>query len=171
MLNKPAISFEQYLKRRDYLFLSFDQALVKTIRKSFSQKSFCGFWRMWNPFSGYLFFRMYSLLGGNKRRPFAIFLIFLFSGLVFHDLPIFLITGGISVIFTVTFSIYSVIFNIEYKLLTRRNKFKSHFLRRNKFPPVYHIVMNMALLALPLVTGFLVNLYFFPDSPLNRFFH
>ncbi len=171
MLNKPTISFGQYLKRRDYLFLSFDQVLVNTIRKSFSQKSFCGFWRMWNPFSGYIFFRMYSLLGGNKKRPFAIFLIFLFSGLVFHDLPIFLLTGSISVIFTVTFSIYSVIFNIEYKLLTMRNNFKVQMLRRNKLPPVFHIAMNMALLALPLITGFLVNLYFFPESPLNRFLH
>ncbi len=170
MPKKPTISFEQYLKRRGYMFLSFDQAFLKIIKKSFSQKSFCGFWRMWNPYSGYIFFLLYSLIGGNRKRAFAISLIFLTSGFVFHDLVIYLVTGSISIVFTVTFSIYSIIFNIENKLLSLGKNFKTYSLRKNLFPLKYHVMLNMTLLLLPLLAGFLVNYIFFPDSVMNILF-
>lgn len=171
MLKKPAISFEQYLRRRGYMFLSFDQAFIKIIKKSFCQKSFCGFWRMWNPFSGYIFFLLYSLLGGNRKRPFAIFFIFLISGFVFHDLVIFLITGSISIVFTVTFSIYSMIFNIENKFQALGKDLKSYIFRKSVFPLRFHVIANMTLLGLPLATGFLINFFVFPHSVINRLFH
>ena len=170
MPKKISISFEQYLRRRGYMFLSFDQAVLRIIKKSFSQKSFCGFWRMWNPYSGYIFFLLYSLIGGNRKRAVAISLIFLTSGFMFHDLVIYLVTGSISIVFTVTFSIYSVIFNIENKLLTLGKNFKSYSLRKNIFPLKYHVLLNMTLLFLPLLAGFLVNYIFFPDSVMNILF-
>jgi hypothetical protein len=171
MPNRPAISFEQYLQRRGYAFLSFDQALVKTIRKSFTQKTFCGFWRMWNPFSGYVFFLLYSLIGGNRKRPLAISFIFITSGFLFHDLLILLLTGSISIVFTVTFSIYSMIFNIEHRILFFGKGIRSYLSHRNIFPLKYHVMLNMTLLALPLVAGFLVNFFIFPHSVINSLFH
>ncbi|NCA75251.1 MAG: hypothetical protein EOM90_02855 [Alphaproteobacteria bacterium] len=171
MPNRTAISFEQYLKRRGYAFQSFDQALVKTIRKSFSQKTFCGFWRMWNPFSGYIFFLLYSLIGGNRKRPLAISFIFITSGFLFHDLLIILITGSISIVFTVTFLIYSMIFNIEHRILFFGKGIRSYLSRMNLFPLRYHVLVNMILLALPLVAGFLVNFLVFPQSVMNWLFH
>lgn len=171
MLLKPAISFEQYLKRRDYTFLSFDQAIFKTIRKSFSQKSFCGFWRMWNPYSGYVFFLLYSLMGGNRKRPLAISFIFITSGFVFHDLVLLLVTGSISIVFTVTFAIYSMIFNIEHRMLALGKGVNSYISRKNLFPLKFHVMVNMTLLALPLAAGFFINFLVFPNSVISRLFH
>ncbi|MCX6281732.1 MAG: hypothetical protein NTU51_07205 [Bacteroidetes bacterium] len=171
MTVKPAISFEQYLKRRGYLFLTFEDIFFKTIRKSFTQKSFCGFWRMWNPYSGYVFFLLYSLVRGDRKRPLAIFFIFITSGFVFHDLLIFLVTGSISIVFTVTFSIYSMIFNIEHRMLAIGKDVRSFASRKNLFPLKYHVMKNMALLALPLAAGFIINFYVFPHSVMSRLFH
>ena len=165
------VSFEQYLKRRDYKFFSFNQAFIKILNKSFSQKTFCGFWRMWNPYSGYLFFLLYSLLGGNKKRPYAIFFVFLISGFVFHDLIIFLVTGSISIVFTVTFSIYSMIFNVEYRLSTLKRNVKARAINKNELPLKFYVLLNMTLLLLPLTIGFLINFFLFPHSVMNRLFH
>ncbi|MCX6246114.1 MAG: hypothetical protein NTW10_00135 [Bacteroidetes bacterium] len=166
----PVLSFDQYLKRRGYIFFSFRQALFKVIRKSFSQGSFCGFWRMWNPFSGYLIFLLYSFLGGNRKRPYVIPLVFLTSGIVFHDLVIFLITGTLSIVFTITFFLYSVIFSIEHRIFMIRKAFKTRALTRSNLPVAYRVILNMTLLAIPLTIGFLINFLAFPDSAMNRIF-
>ena len=168
---RSRVSFKQYMTRRGYMFLTFDQAFVKIINKSFSQKSFCGFWRMWNPLSGYLFFLLYSFLGGNKKRPYAIFFVFILSGFVFHDLIIFLVTGSISIIFSVTFLIYSLIYNIEHKLFELRKRVKFYTNRKFSLSVKFYILLNMTLLFLPLVIGFIVNSYIFPNSPISRLFH
>jgi len=170
ILKLPYVSFEQYLKRRGYWLLSFDQALIKTIHTSFSQMSFCRFWRMWNPFSGYLFFLLYSFLGGNIKRPYAIFIVFITSGFVFHDMIIYMISGSFSIVFTVTFSIYSVIFNIEHKLMKMRKGVRSVAVRKLVLPLRYHVMLNMILLAFPLAIGVLINFYVFPQSVVNRLF-
>ena len=170
ILKLPSVSFEQYLRRRGYWLLSFDQAVIKTIHTSFSQKSFCRFWRMWNPFSGYLFFLLYSFLVGSIKRPYAIFIVFITSGFLFHDLVIYMISGSISIVFTVTFSIYSVIFNIEYKLMKLRKRARSVAVSKLVRPLRYHVILNMMLLAVPLAIGFLINFYVFPQSIVNRLF-
>lgn len=167
----PLLSFEQYLKRRGYVLLSFDQAVIKTINTSFSQKSFCRFWRMWNPLSGYLFFLLYSLLGRNMKREYAIFFVFLISGFVFHDLVIYIISGSLSIVFTITFSIYSVIFNIEHKLMKLRKGVKSFSIRHVVLPLKYYVMLNMLLLGLPLVVGLLINFYVLPQSVMSLLFH
>jgi hypothetical protein len=164
------ISFEQYLKRRSYHFFSFDQALVKIIHTSFSQKSFCGFWRMWNPFSGYLIFLLYSFLGGNRKKPYAIPLVFLASGIVFHDLVIYLITGTLSIVFTIAFSLYSIIFSIEHRVSTIRKTFKNPALVRIELPIVFRVILNITLLFIPLTIGFLINYFVFPHSAMTRMF-
>ena len=169
--NRQRVSFKQYLTRRGYLFLTFDQAFIKIIKKSFSQKSFCGFWRMWNPLSGYLFFLLYSFLGGNRKRPYAIFFVFLSSGFVFHDLIILLVTGSISIVFTVTFLIYSLIYNIEHKLYTLRKRLRTYTNIKFGLSVKFYVLLNMTLLLLPLVIGFIVNSYIFPNSLINRLFH
>ena len=164
------ISFEQYLKRRSYNFFSFDQALVKIIHNSFSQKSFCGFWRMWNPFSGYLIFLLYSFLGGNRKKPYAIPLVFLASGIVFHDLVIYLITGTFSIVFTIAFSLYSIIFSIEHRISTIRKTFKNPALVRIDLPVAFRVILNITLLFVPLTIGFLINYFVFPHSAMTRIF-
>ncbi len=173
-MNQPKkrsfISFEQYLKRRGYVFFSIDQAIFRTIRKSFSQKSFCGFWRMWNPFTGYLVFLLYSFLGGNRKRPYLIFLVFMTSGIVFHDLVIYLITGSISIIFTITFLLYSMISLIENILLVQRKGARKNAFEARELPIAFRVIINMVLLLMPLVIGFIANFLIFPQSVMNRLF-
>ena len=170
MYKRPVISFDQYLKRRGYIFFSFNQALIKITKKSFSQGSFCGFWRMWNPFSGYLIFLLYSFLGGNRKRPYAIPFVFLASGIVFHDLVIYLITGTISIVFTITFSLYSVIFTVEHQLSMIRKDFKNHAAVRIELPIAFRVILNITLLFIPLTVGFLINFFVFPHSAMTRVF-
>jgi len=126
---------------------------------------------MWNPLSGYLFFLLYSFLGGNRKRPYAIFFVFLSSGFVFHDLIILLVTGSISIVFTVTFLIYSLIYNIEHKLYTLRKRLRTYTNIKFGLSVKFYVLLNMTLLLLPLVIGFIVNSYIFPNSLINRLFH
>lgn len=167
---KTAITFRQYLSRRGYNYLTFGEVMLRMIKKSFSEKSFCRFWRMWNPLTGYLFFLVYSFLSGNRKRSFLIFIVFIFSGLAMHDFIIFLLTGSVSIVFTVTFTLYSFIFSIEERITDRK---KNLFVRRRPTRPSpihYFVLLNMALLSLPLVAGFIVNYYVFPESALNDLF-
>ncbi len=126
---------------------------------------------MWNPFTGYLVFLLYSYLGGNRKRPYAIAIVFLTSGVVFHDLVIYLISGSISIVFTITFLIYSMISITETLFFTKRKYIRGH----HPAPPferslTLRVMLNMALLATPLILGFFINFLIFPKSVMNRLF-
>lgn len=167
---KIAITYKQYLCRRGYNYMSTHEVMFRMIKKSFSEGSFCRFWRMWNPLTGYLFFLIYSLLSGNRKRPSLIFIVFMISGIVFHDLVIYLFTGSMSIIFTITFMIYSIIFSIEERIAIRRKKRHIQQNFAKEFPIAFNVVLNMILLSLPLVLGIVVNYYIFPDSAINNLF-
>lgn len=167
---KTAITFKQYLCRRGYNYNTTGEVMYRMIKKSFSEKSFCRFWRMWNPLTGYLFFLMYSFLSGNKKRPYLIFIVFIVSGVIGHDFIIFLFTGNISIIFTTTFLLYSIIFSIEEQMIARRKK-QLHLRNKTRTIPIfYFVVLNMILLSVPLLLGIMVNYYVFPDSVVNNLF-
>jgi hypothetical protein len=170
MQKRPVLTFDQYLKRRGYKFYSFRHALLKVMKKSFSQGSFCGFWRMWNPFSGYLIFLLYTFLGGNRKRPYAIPVVFVASGVVFHDLVIFLVTGTLSIVFTITFSLYSVIYGVEHRISSVRKAFKKRALVSIEMPLGWRVALNMTLLVIPLTIGLLINFFILPHSAMNRIF-
>jgi hypothetical protein len=146
------------------------EVMLRMIRKSFSERSFCRFWRMWNPLTGYLFFLLYSFLSGNRKRPYVIFIVFITSGVVFHDLVILLLTGSMSIIYTVTFTLYSIIFFIEEMLASRKKKRTHHHIIPRPVPIFYFVGLNMILLGVPWFLGFLVNYYVFPDSVINNIF-
>jgi hypothetical protein len=146
------------------------EVMLRMIRKSFSERSFCRFWRMWNPLTGYLFFLLYSFLSGNRKRPYLIFIIFIASGVLAHDLVIFLITGGISIVYTVTFALYSIIFFIEEFISAQKKKRARGNIISRPIPIYYFVGLNMILLSVPLFLGFLVNYYVFPYSPVNDLF-
>jgi hypothetical protein len=167
---KTAITFNQYLCRRGYNYMSTGEVMLRMIKKSFSEKSFCRFWRMWNPFTGYLFFLLYSFLIGNLKHPYSIFIVFTISGMVFHDFLILLFTGSVSIIFTITFTLYSIIFSIEEQMAARRKRRFLHQKRTRPIPIYYFVLLNMILLSVPLFLGILVNYYVFPDSLINNLF-
>lgn len=167
---KTAVSYKQYLYRRGYNYMTTCEVILRMVKKSFSEKSFCRFWRMWNPPTGYLCFLLYSFLSGSMRRPYLIFIIFIISGIIAHDFVIFLFTGSISIIFTITFALYSIIFNIEEWMVDRKKKWVIHHNQARPIPTFYFILMNMVLLSLPLFLGILVNYYVFPDSMVNNIF-
>lgn len=51
-------------------------------------RSFAEFWRLWNPIFGYvLIFFVYRPLRRRMPRPVAVYLTFLTSGFLLHDLP------------------------------------------------------------------------------------
>ncbi len=125
---------------------------------------------MWNPFTGYLIFLLYSYLGGNRKRPYAIAIVFLTSGVVFHDLVIYFISGSISIVFTITFLIYSIISITETMFFTKRKQVRAHPVPRFELSLPFRVMLNMALLATPLMLGFLINFLIFPKSVMNRLF-
>ena len=170
MIGKTGITFKQYLRRRGYNYMTTGEVIIRMVRKSFSERSFCRFWRMWNPLTGYLFFLMYSLLSGNQKRPYLIFIVFIISGLVVHDFLIYLFSGSMSIVFTVTFTLYSIIFIVEEALIARKKKRGRHPYKLKPTPIFYFVVLNMILLSVPLILGILVNYYVFPDSVINNVF-
>lgn len=51
-------------------------------------RSFADFWRLWNPVYGYvLLYHVYRPLRRRLPRPVAVYLTFLVSGFLLHDLP------------------------------------------------------------------------------------
>jgi hypothetical protein len=170
LAGRTAITFRQYLCRRGYNYMTTGEVMLRMIRKSFSERSFCRFWRMWNPLTGYLFFLLYSFLSGNRKRPYLIFVVFITSGVVLHDLVLLLITGSPSVIYTVTFALYSIIFFTEEMMSARRKKRGRSLTRLRKIPIPYFVAMNMILLGVPWFLGIVVNYYIFPGSPINNLF-
>lgn len=165
---KTGITFQQFLHRRGYHCLSSGEILIRMIKKSFSEKSFCRFWRMWNPLTGYLFYLIYSFLGGNEKRPYLIIIVFIVSGLVVHDFLIFLLTGSMCIIFTSTFTIYSIIFIIEERIAARKKHLPPYQRQLAPIPIHFFVLLNMVLLSLPLILGILINYFVFPESPVNH---
>jgi polyferredoxin len=99
-----------------------------------------------------------------------IFIVFITSGVVVHDLFISLVTGSLCIIFTVTFTLYSIIFSIEERIASRRKKRLPYRSQARPIPIYYFVMLNMLLLSLPLVMGILVNYYALPDSAINNLF-
>jgi hypothetical protein len=59
-------------------------------------RSFADFWRLWNPVYGYvLLFFVYRPLRQRLPRPAAVYLTFLVSGFLLHDLP-FSLSGDLA---------------------------------------------------------------------------
>ena len=103
------VGFVQYLERRGFDVRRGPAAFWwRMFVAVWAEPGFHRFWRVWNPLYGYFLFRLYRLLGGNRRRVVSTVVVFLFSGFVLHDLPFILITGRVQVTVTAAFLFYAV---------------------------------------------------------------
>lgn len=155
------LSFSQYLTRRGFCNLSITNLFHQMIIVSLIQPGFLKFWRMWNPFCGYILFLFYVHIGGNRKRNIALVIVFLSSGFILHDLLIFLITGIFSFVFTIGFSFYSAMITI--------NSFYSYekYIYRNS--KLENAILNICFIISGLFIGYTTNYLFFPNSVLYNY--
>jgi len=109
------------------------------------------FWRYWNPGIGYMTFRLYHKLGGNKNRIMAILFTFLINGLI-HNLVLLPFLGW-SITLPATFLFFGVFSVISQKLQVLLHQ-------RNWYWP-FNAVINIGLVVLSFDAGFRINAFLF----------
>jgi hypothetical protein len=93
---------------------------------------------VYNPAIGFLLFRLYVLLGGNRRRTWATIVTFVICGMC-HDLIVMAINGQWCVIFTFAFAMFALLTLLSFR-------FQS-LLRQVHWPAIANIVMSAGLIA------------------------
>ncbi len=151
-----SVSFHQYRIRRGLDDCSMAHLFFQMFTRSLIQSGFLKFWRIWNPFCGYILFLFYVHIGGNKKRNIAVCIVFLSSGFILHDLFLFFVTGIFSFVFTISFLFYSFIviinsFQNYERYIYNGSKFKNAFL-------------NISFILSGLLFGYYINYLIFPNS-------
>lgn len=149
-------TFQQYLLRRGYNNHTKWTLLFQMFRKSLTQPSFLLFWRMWNPFFGYILFMLYVWLGGNRNRNSSLFTVFILSGFFLHDLVIYFITGVFSFVFSISFQFY---FTLIY--LNSISNFERKFYNCSS---IRNASLNLFFILGGLIIGYSINYLLFPHS-------
>ena len=145
-MSKHPITFRQYLARRGYdLHASTGLFLRRMFLSAWAQPGFHRFWRVWNPVYGYLLFRLYLVLGGNRRRILSTITVFLFCGFMLHDLPISIIRGHIQVTITAAFFLFGVVTLLFQQAENR--------LGALQWPRVVHVICNFGVVGGGLLFG------------------
>lgn len=140
------LTFVDYLERRGYDLNRGSAAFLGHLFfQSWLQPGFHLFWRVWNPVYGYFLFRIYLMAGGNRRRVTATATVFLFCGFVFHDLPLTLAFGRLSLVCTTAFFFYAI--------ATLASRFTAAFLSFDSWPRWIHGLINVGLVVLGLLFG------------------
>ena len=155
------ISFHQYLTRRGLDNCSINSLLFQMIPRSLIQPGFLKFWRMWNPFFGYILFLFYVQIGGNNKRNIAVVIVFLSSGFILHDLLFFFFTGIFSFVFTISFLFYSILFTIN-----SFHNYERYFYNGSKLNNAF---LNISFIISGLLVGYSINYLLFPGSILYNY--
>lgn len=105
------------------------------------------FWRYWNPGIGYMTYRLFHQLGGNRHRIPAILITFLVNGLV-HNLVLSPFLGW-SYTLPVTFLCFGIFSVISEKL--------QFLLHQDKWHWIFNAIVNVSLVVVSFDIGFRMN--------------
>lgn len=137
-------AFAQYLHRRRYRSVNDWPFLRRAFLECWAEPGFHRFWRVWNPALGFLVFRFYRLIGGNRAGAAGKVLAFIASG-VSHGLLAAPFLGW-SWTIPVTFTCFGVLVALGSKT--------SRLLRQDRWPPSLNAVLNVALVVACFDIGF-----------------
>jgi hypothetical protein len=83
------------------------------------EPGFHRFWRLWNPLYGYALFRLYLVLGGNRRPLLASLVVFLACGFFLHDLLFLVSTRKLTFTTTIAFGLFWLLASVNRALAGR----------------------------------------------------
>ena len=109
------------------------------------------FWRYWNPGIGYMTYRLYHTLGGNRRRISAILVTFLVNGLV-HNLVLSPFLG-----WSFTLPAAFLCFGI-FSIVMEKVQF---LLQQDMWYWPFNALLNISLVVLCFDLGFRINDFLF----------
>jgi len=140
-------AFRIYLHRRGYRTYNDGAFFRRAFLECWAEPGFHRFWRVWNPGLGFLVFRLYRALGGNRGGPLIKVVAFLASG-VAHNLLVLPILGW-SFTLPVAFASAGVLVVLGPNL--------SRFLRQHRWPAPLNVAVNVALVVGCFSAGFRVD--------------
>jgi hypothetical protein len=145
-------TFEQYLIRRGYdLRLGAQPFFRRMFLSCWAEPGFHRFWRVWNPLYGYFLFKLYRVLGGNKRKVLATLSTFIFCGFFLHDLPVSLIADRLLMNTTSAFMFFGVFAILNHQLEKR--------LKQRYWPRMFNVALNIGLIGMGFVLSALLQRY------------
>jgi len=139
--------FRQYLRRRGYRSSSGWPLFRRAFLECWAQPGFHWFWRVWSPSLGFLVFRLYRALGGNRAGGHTKVLAFVTSGIT-HSLLVLPFLGW-------SFTIPTAF--AGFGLLVVLGPFMSRRLRQHRWPLLANVAVNVALILGCFWLGFRVD--------------
>ena len=132
------MTYEQYCLRRGYSPPFRGWPIIKrSLFESWVQPGFHRFWRVWNPPVGYLLYRIYIALGGNRNRFISTSVVFTISGAL-HDLVVVALVPMWGPIITCSYLIFGWLSLLSLKM--------EKILHQEKWPPILNVVLNLGLI-------------------------
>lgn len=102
------MKLREYVEKRNGVPLGASNSLRNMLYRSFGAKNFAVFWNYWNPIWGYyLAYQSFKPLKVILPSSISLMLTFILCGMI-HDAAISLISGGISITFTIWFSVIGI---------------------------------------------------------------
>ncbi len=102
------MKLSEYVNKRNGVPIGHSNSLRNNLQRSLGSKNFPTFWNFWNPIFGYyLGKKIFQPLRKIIPIGFAVILTFIFCGLI-HDLVTTLISGKISLFFSVWFLVMGI---------------------------------------------------------------
>lgn len=114
-----APSFAEYLAARGFDPSDRRVFFRRMFVTAWGEPGFHRFWRLWNPLYGYGLFRLYLVLGGNRRPLLASLVVFLACGFFLHDLVVAASTRRVSFTSTAAFGAFWLLATINRALAPR----------------------------------------------------
>lgn len=144
--------YRHYLRRRGFGNHLHDQSFViRGFLACWATPGFHRFWQVWNPGIGYLTFRLYLALGGQKHRHAATVATFAVNGLV-HTVVACPFFRRWSWTLIVTFLLFGI--------MTVLSRGLQPVLRQERWPAIANLAVNVGLVILSFDLGFRVNALF-----------
>ena len=102
------MKLSEYVKKRNGVHLGASNSLRNMLYRSFGARNFAVFWNYWNPIWGYyLAYYSFKPLKIILPSSISLMLTFILCGML-HDVAISFIGGGISITFTIWFSVIGI---------------------------------------------------------------
>lgn len=136
--------FARYLHRRGYRSSTGWPFARRAFLECWAQPGFHRFWRVWNPGLGFLVFRLYRAVGGNRGGPSTKVVAFLASGIA-HNLLVLPFLGW-SFTLPVAFSCFGVLVALGPRL--------SRILRQHRWPWPVNVLVNVGHVLACFTMGF-----------------
>lgn len=132
----------QFLKQRGFKTEKPEQILYRMFYECWTEPGFHRFWRLWNPFFGWILFILYLRIGGKRKSAGATLIVFAASGFMIHDLAVIIIFHRPFLLFTIAFSFFGL-------AVIANRKLEVH-LHQDSWPKTLNLLVNVILIC----TGF-----------------